>query len=101
MFCGRSRELGAEKAESWGLIYKAVDDATLQDEALALATRLANGPTVALGVMRQNLAKALESDYASALQTEAEGQRIAGDSVDAGEGSRAFMEKRKAVFTGN
>lgn len=94
-------KVGAEKAESWGLIYKAVDDAALQDEALALATRLANGPTVALGVMRQNLAKALESDYASALQTEAEGQRTAGDSGDASEGGKSFLEKRKAVFTGN
>ncbi len=91
----------AEKAENWGLIYKAVDDAALQDEALALATRLANGPTVALGIMRQNLAEALEMDYSSALLNEAEGQRIAGDSADAMEGSAAFLEKRKAMFTGN
>ena len=63
-------KIGAEKAESWGLIYKAVDDAALQDEAMALATRLAAGPTVALGVMRQNIAKALEADYASALLVE-------------------------------
>lgn len=94
-------KVGAEKAENWGLIYKAVDDDALLDDALALATRLANGPTVALGVMRQNLAKALEMDYASALLNEAEGQRIAGDSADANEGSAAFLEKRKAVFTGN
>lgn len=94
-------KIGAEKAENWGLIYKAVDDSALQDEALALATRLANGPTVALGVMRQNLLKALEADYASALQIEAEGQRVAGNSADAAEGGNAFLEKRKAVFTGN
>lgn len=93
-------KIGAEKAESWGLIYKAVDDAELQDQALALATRLAAGPTVALGVMRQNLVKALEADYANALQIEAEGQRIAGDSSDAAEGGNAFLEKRKPVFTG-
>lgn len=93
-------KIGAEKAENWGLIYKAVDDAVLQDEALALATRLANGPTVALGVMRQNLAKALETEYASALQTEAEGQWTAGDSADAAEGGASFLEKRKPAFTG-
>lgn len=93
-------KVGAEKAENWGLIYKAVDDAALQDEALGLATRLANGPTVALGIMRQNLVKALEMDFASALQVEAEGQRVAGDSADAIEGGQAFLEKRKAVFTG-
>ena len=93
-------KISAEKAENWGLIYKAVDDASLRDEALALATRLADGPTVALGIMRQNLSRALESDYASALLIEAEGQRIAVDSADAIEGSKAFLEKRKAVFTG-
>ncbi|WP_062346884.1 enoyl-CoA hydratase-related protein [Novosphingobium sp. CCH12-A3] len=93
-------KIGAEKAESWGLIYKAVDDAALQDEAMALATRLAAGPTVALGVMRQNIAKALEADYASALLVEAEGQWKAGDSADAAEGGKAFLEKRKAAFTG-
>jgi 2-(1,2-epoxy-1,2-dihydrophenyl)acetyl-CoA isomerase len=94
-------KIGAEKAENWGLIYKAVDDAELQDEAMALATRLAAGPTVALGTMRQNLAKALEADFASALMVEAEGQWQAGDSADAGEGGKAFLEKRKPVFTGH
>ena len=93
-------KIGAEKAEDWGLICKAVDDAELQDQALALATRLAAGPTVALGVMRQNLVKALEADYANALQIEAEGQRLAGDSADAAEGMAAFLGKRKVAFTG-
>lgn len=90
----------AEKAEDWGMIYKAVDDAALADEAMALATRLANGPTVALGVMRQNVARALETDLPSALLIEAEGQWKAGDSADAGEGIKAFLEKRKAEFKG-
>jgi 2-(1,2-epoxy-1,2-dihydrophenyl)acetyl-CoA isomerase len=90
----------ADKAEDWGLIYKAVEDADLQAEALALATRLAEGPTLALGLTRQNLARALESDLASALHVEAEGQWKAGDSADAREGIQAFLEKRKTQFTG-
>ena len=69
-------------------------------EAMVLAKRLAAGPTVALGVMRQNLAKALDSDYAAALLTEAEGQRIAGNSKDAREGAMSFLQKRKAEFKG-
>lgn len=93
-------KIGAEKAADWGLIYKCVEDADLMTEARALATRLANGPTVALGIMRQNLANALEQDYASALRGEAEGQRIAGDSSDAREGAIAFLQKRKTAFTG-
>jgi 2-(1,2-epoxy-1,2-dihydrophenyl)acetyl-CoA isomerase len=93
-------KIPGEKAADWGLIYKCVDDAALMDEAGALAKRLAGGPTVALGVMRQNLAAALESDYASALLREAEGQRIAGDSKDAREGAIAFLQKRKTEFKG-
>jgi len=94
-------KIGAEQAENWGMIYKAVDDAELQSDALALATRLASGPTIALGVMRQNIAKALEAEFAGSLMIEAEGQWVAGDSADAAEGGRAFLEKRKPVFTGH
>ena len=93
-------KISGEKAADWGLIYKCVDDDALMDEARALATRLANGPTVALGIMRQNLAKALDSDYATALLGEAEGQLIAGDSEDAREGGISFLQKRKAEFKG-
>lgn len=93
-------KIPAEKAADWGLIYKCVDDADLMAEARALAVRLANGPTVALGIMRQNLAVALDADYATALLREAEGQRIAGDTADAREGGIAFLKKRKAEFKG-
>jgi len=90
----------AEKAESWGLIYKAVDDAALMDEARALAARLAGGPTLALGQMRQNLMRALQDDFASALHQEAVGQWRAGDSEDARTGIVAFLKKEKAAFQG-
>jgi 2-(1,2-epoxy-1,2-dihydrophenyl)acetyl-CoA isomerase len=93
-------KIGAEQAANWGLIYKAVEDAELAAEAQALATRLANGPTLAIGIMRQNLAAALDSDYGTALVREAEGQRIAGDSADAKEGAISFLQKRKAEFKG-
>jgi len=93
-------KISGEKAADWGLIYKCVEDEALMDEAKALAARLAGGPTVALGIMRQNLANALEQDYATALRGEAEGQRVAGDSGDAREGAISFLQKRKAEFKG-
>lgn len=93
-------KLPAEKAEAWGLINRCVADEALQEEARALALRLAKGPTLALGIMRRNIEMALQSDYATALQREAEGQRQAGASADAMEGGMAFLQKRRAQFQG-
>ena len=66
----------------------------------ALAERLANGPTRALGEMKRTIRRGLQSDFASTLQMEANGQRIAADSADAHEGIAAFLQKRKAEFRG-
>jgi 2-(1,2-epoxy-1,2-dihydrophenyl)acetyl-CoA isomerase len=90
----------AEEAERIGLIYKCVEDDALMDEATALAEKLAGGPTVALGGMKANLRKGLQSDLNTVLQMEAEGQRIAGSSDDAREGAVAFLQKRTANFGG-
>lgn len=92
--------ISGEEAERIGLIYKSVEDEALMDEARALAERLANGPTRALGEMKRTIRRGLQSDFASTLQMEANGQRIAADSADAHEGIAAFLQKRKAEFRG-
>lgn len=93
--------IGAEKAAEWGLIYKAVADDALMSEAQALAARLAAGPTLALGLMRQGIAAALDQHYAAAMASEADRQRIAGNSMDAVEGAISFLQKRKPEFKGS
>ena len=90
----------AEEAERIGLIYKCVEDDALDSEAEALAQRLANGPTVALGQMKRNVRRGLQNDLATTLHREALGQQKAGDSEDAVEGVMAFLQKRKAEFKG-
>lgn len=90
----------AQKALDWGLIHKVVADAELDTTAFALAERLAAGPTRALGLARRALNAALDSDYEAALAREAKDQREAMRGPDAVEGARAFLEKRKANFTG-
>ncbi|NBU84795.1 MAG: 2-(1,2-epoxy-1,2-dihydrophenyl)acetyl-CoA isomerase [Sphingomonadaceae bacterium] len=89
-----------DKALEWGMIHKVVEDADLMAEARALATRFANGPTLAYAVMRKNILIAMENSYSEQLLAEAEGQRIAGNSADSAEGGLAFLEKRKPVFKG-
>jgi len=89
-----------EEAERIGLITKCVEDDALLAEATATAEKLASGPTVALARMKANLRGGLQTDLNTALQMEAEGQRIAGSSEDAAEGGKSFLEKRKPVFKG-
>ncbi|GGA55457.1 enoyl-CoA hydratase-related protein [Sphingomonas psychrolutea] len=90
----------AAKALDWGMIHKVVADDALDAEALALAERLAAGPTVALGLMRRQIRSAYESDYASAMLQEAENQRAARGTADSMEGGIAFLQKRKPAFAG-
>lgn len=93
-------KIGAEQAEQWGLIHKAVEDDALMDEARALAEKLASGPTLAYATMKKNIATALDGKLTEVLLAEAEGQRLAGASKDAMEGGMAFLQKRKPEFTG-
>ncbi|MBA2919547.1 2-(1,2-epoxy-1,2-dihydrophenyl)acetyl-CoA isomerase [Sphingomonas sp. MAH-20] len=90
----------AEKALDWGMVHKVVADDALDAEALALAKRLAAGPTRALGGIRRNLHAALDGSYAEALQREAEVQREMRGTADSMEGGMAFLQKRKAEFRG-
>lgn len=92
--------VSAARALEWGMIHKVVADDALDAEALALATRLATGPTMALGLMRRGIGRALESDYATAMAAEAQAQREARGSADSMEGGMAFLQKRKPQFMG-
>lgn len=90
----------AAKALEWGMIHRVVGDGALDAEALALAERLAGGPTRAYGSIRRQLHAACESDYPAAMAREADNQRAMRGTADAVEGGRAFLEKRKPAFRG-
>ena len=92
--------LSAERAKEWGLVRDVVDDARLLDEAKALAGRLADGPTRALVATRQLLEESEHASYADQFRREIELQMMIRESADAQEGRKAFVEKRKAQFTG-
>jgi 2-(1,2-epoxy-1,2-dihydrophenyl)acetyl-CoA isomerase len=91
---------GAE-AVDLGLAYRCVDDPTsLLTDALALARKLAAGPTRSLGFSKRLLNASFESDLPHSLELEAYFQEMATSSPDLVEGMTAFREKRDAKFTG-
>jgi len=92
--------LSAETAESWGLIWKVVDDHDLMAEARSLAERLASQPTRALALIKQAIHAAASNDFAAQLELEKDLQHQAGKTEDFREGVAAFLEKRKARFKG-
>jgi 2-(1,2-epoxy-1,2-dihydrophenyl)acetyl-CoA isomerase len=92
--------LSAEKAEQWGLIWKAVGDNELMPEAIKLCTQFASGPTYGLSLIKRALDASELNDLSTQLDLERDLQREAGSSPDYAEGVRAFMEKRAPKFTG-
>jgi 2-(1,2-epoxy-1,2-dihydrophenyl)acetyl-CoA isomerase len=92
--------LPAEKAESWGLIWKCVDDTSLVAEAQKLCEHFATAPTQGLALIKRALNASASNDLNTQLDLERDLQRAASLLPDYAEGVRAFMEKRKPNFTG-
>lgn len=93
-------KLPAPRAEEWGLIYRAVDDAALADEARQIARRFATGPTQAYLLIRQLGREAWKNDLAAQSELERQLQATARDTQDAKEALKAFAEKRPPKFEG-
>jgi 2-(1,2-epoxy-1,2-dihydrophenyl)acetyl-CoA isomerase len=92
--------LPAERALEWGLVNRVYDDAALTEETMKLAHELANGPTIALSLIRKLYWDSPENSYEQQLNLEFESQRTAGATEDFKEGIAAFLEKRPAKFLG-
>ncbi len=90
----------AEKAESWGLIWRAVDDGELMGEAGELVARFACGPTRGYAAIKMAMRRSWFAGLAEQLDLERDLQRELGYSNDFREGVTAFSEKRKPDFTG-
>src|SRR4029453_3742695 len=90
----------AARCEAIGLVNRVVPDEKLQEEAFALAKSMAEGPTIALRYMKDNLDEALMFDFATARDHEAERMIRSQKTADHREAVQAFIDKRKPVFAG-
>jgi len=95
-----AEKVDAKRAEAIGLVNRVVADDALQDEAFALARSLAEGPTLALRYMTDNLDEALSFDFATARDQEAERLVRLSATADHREAVQAFIDKRKPMFRG-
>lgn len=90
----------ADEAKAIGLVGRVVDDGAVMEQAAAIARKLANGPSIALGMIRKQVASALVSDFTDTLEIERVNQARAGRTADFREALAAFAEKRKPSFKG-
>ena len=95
-----SDRIDAHRCEALGLVNRVVADAELHEIAFAIAKSLAEGPSVALARIKDNLDHALTSDILESMDREAENMVRATQTNDHKEAVRAFIDKRKPTFGG-
>jgi len=94
------RYLTAREAEQFGLTARVVPVEVYLDEALKLANEIATRPPVAVRFAKEAINKAFESSLSEGLEFERRLFYFLFATDDQKEGMRAFVEKRKAAWTG-
>ena len=92
--------LTAEEALAAGLVSRVVPADALMTEAMALAQRLAAGPTLAFGRMKENFTYGATNTFGDTLTKEATNMTASSRTEDHKNAARAFVEKRQPVFEG-
>ena len=94
------RPVDAEEALSLGLVNRVVPGDQLANATMELARSLAQGPQVALSLMKRNMNCAESGGLAELLDTEAANMVLSARTEDHREAAKAFVEKRAPIFTG-
>jgi 2-(1,2-epoxy-1,2-dihydrophenyl)acetyl-CoA isomerase len=92
--------LSAEKAEQWGMIWKAVEDDALDAEVDTITNKLAGLPPLGLAEIKQMIRSSWQYSLDEELERQAGAMRRLGFTEDYREGVAAFLEKRPPNFTG-
>jgi hypothetical protein len=90
------RIIDAQEADQLGLLNALVAPEALVDTTMEWATRLANGPTVAIGLAKENIRQNLDASFEDALRNERRSGELCGKTEDHVEGLAATMERREA-----
>jgi 2-(1,2-epoxy-1,2-dihydrophenyl)acetyl-CoA isomerase len=90
----------AGRALEMGMINAVVPDDELIPAAMAMAEKLAQAPTAAIGRIKELLEASAANDYGGQLELERMAQIQSGQTKDFREGVAAFLEKRPPKFVG-
>ncbi|NKY25802.1 enoyl-CoA hydratase/isomerase family protein [Nocardia gamkensis] len=93
-------KIDAAEAADWGLIHRATPPDELDRATEELLTRLAAGPTVALGMAKQSIHRNLRTGLTEAMDNELYGLELACRTADFKEGLAAFRQRRSPEFHG-
>lgn len=99
--CATGEKISAAEAKEFGLVNKVVSNKLLIKSAGLTAKNFAARPTIAIGMIKNILNRSFETSLDEILDIESSNQNIAGNTNDFKEGIAAFLEKRKAKFTGS
>ena len=94
------KRIGAEEAETLGLVSRVVPREAYLDEAKKVASEVASKSPVAVRMAKMAVNKAFEMGLGEGIDFERELFYLLFASEDAKEGMKAFMEKRKPAFKG-
>ncbi len=92
--------LSAADASALGTVNRTVPLDELDTAVGDLAARLAEGPTIALGLAKRLLNRSLDVDQASAFFEESMAQELVTRTADATEGIDSFVQRRPSSFRG-
>ncbi|MDQ2649951.1 MAG: enoyl-CoA hydratase-related protein [Actinomycetota bacterium] len=93
-------QISGRQAAEWGMIHRAVPADEVATVAESLVTRLAAGPTVAIGLTKHAIHRSLELSMTDAMANEAMALELSSRSPDFREGLAAFKERRDPSFGG-
>jgi 2-(1,2-epoxy-1,2-dihydrophenyl)acetyl-CoA isomerase len=97
-FLMRKRIVGAEEALALGLVHEVAEPDDLETRTLALARELAEGPQVAMRMLKRSIYNAAELSFPQSLDEIASKTAVTDHHPDAREGVRSFLEKRDPQF---